>query len=387
MRDWCACAIPCPNWIRKWWKRRAWRHALHEEKDQYEAQIKDRRGEGYTDKSDIEALKAELLSLEAEVKKLRQSSKDTSGTNVRAFIGEGNRQYLTGLNLGGQHIAILLDTSASMLADKLVQIIRLRNMNESVQRSAEKWTQNLKTVDWLTAQLPVSSKYQVITFNTQARAALPGTEGKWLEVADQAQLANVGGALRKIIPSGGTSLENAFLALRNLSPPPDNIFLITDGLPTQGTTPPRGSKVSGQERQRLYAQALRQLPGRVPVNIILAPMEGDPMAAAAFWQLAQYTQRLSADALARLALMAKRRVRRSPAEGSLSFLDVICCGFGSIILLLMITKTVQPQIIEASTVNLQGKLAELQDQLFNIRGETTVLNRDLNAKQEQVIGV
>ncbi len=68
----------------------------------------------------------------------------------------------------------------------------------------------------------------------------------------------------------------------------------------------------------------------------------------------------------------------------MSFLDVICCGFGSIILLLMITKTVQPQIMEASTVNLQGKLAAMQEQLFNIRGETTVLNRDLNAKQEQV---
>ncbi|TXS89283.1 VWA domain-containing protein [Parahaliea maris] len=79
--------------------------------------------------------------------------------------------------------------------------------------------------------------------------------------------------------------------------------------------------------------------------------------------------------------MAKRR---PPEEFSLSFLDVICCGFGAVILLLMITKTVQPQIIEASTVNLEGKVAELQEQLFEIRGETTVLNRDLNAKHEQL---
>jgi hypothetical protein len=163
-------------------------------------------------------------------------------------------------------------------------------MSESIQRSAEKWTQSLNTVDWLTAQLPVASKYQVITFNTEAKSALAGTDGKWLEVADQAQIANVGSALRKINPSGGTSLENAFLALRKLSPPPDNIFLITDGLPTQGTTPPRGTKVSGQERQKLYAQAVRQLSGKIPVNIILAPMEGDPMAAAEFWQLAQFTR-------------------------------------------------------------------------------------------------
>jgi hypothetical protein len=79
--------------------------------------------------------------------------------------------------------------------------------------------------------------------------------------------------------------------------------------------------------------------------------------------------------------MAKRR---EIAEFGMSFLDVICCGFGAIILLLMITKTVQPQIIEASTINLDGKVAKLQEQLFEIRGETTILNRDLNAKHEQL---
>jgi hypothetical protein len=78
------------------------------------------------------------------------------------------------------------------------------------------------------------------------------------------------------------------------------------------------------------------------------------------------------------------RQRRAPEEFSLSFLDVICCGFGAVILLLMITKTVQPQIIEASTVNLEGVVADLQEQLFEIRGETRILNRDLNAKHEQL---
>ena len=78
------------------------------------------------------------------------------------------------------------------------------------------------------------------------------------------------------------------------------------------------------------------------------------------------------------------RQRRTTEEFSLSFLDVICCGFGAVILLLMITKTVQPQIIEASTINLEGKVAELEEQLYEIRGETVVLNRDLNAKHEQL---
>ena len=262
---------------------------ITEDKDQYEALIEDLRRDGYTDSSDIEELKAEILSLEEEVKKL-QSAEEERGRSARSYIGEGNRQYLTGLNLGGRNIVILLDISSSMLADKVVNIIRLRNMAPDIQRRADKWNRTLNTVDWLTAQLPVGSKYQVITFNTQARAAISGTDGKWLDVADQAQLEKMSAQLRKITPSGGTSLENAFVAMQQLSPTPDNIFLITDGLPTPGATAPRGSKVSGQQRRKLYRDAIRQLPGNVPVNVILAPMEGDPMAASEFWQLAQVSQ-------------------------------------------------------------------------------------------------
>ena len=258
--------------------------------DNYEALIADLRKDGFTERTDIESLKAEIRSLEEEVKKLRQAAQEDSGSSARTFVGEGNRQYLTGLNLGGRNIAILLDVSASMLADKLVNIIRLRNMDPSVQRKADKWTRALATVDWLTAQLPVGSKYQLIAFNTKAGPVLDGTAGKWLEVADQAQLEKVTSELRKITPSGGTSLENAFTALQQLSPVPDNIFLITDGLPTQGASPPRGSKVSGDERQRLYRQAVTKLPRNVPVNIILSAMEGDPMAASEFWQLAQVSR-------------------------------------------------------------------------------------------------
>ena len=76
--------------------------------------------------------------------------------------------------------------------------------------------------------------------------------------------------------------------------------------------------------------------------------------------------------------------RRPAPEISLSFLDVICCGFGAVILLLMITKTVEPQVLEESTVIAEGRVAELTEQLSEIRGETTVLNRDLAAKQEQI---
>lgn len=78
------------------------------------------------------------------------------------------------------------------------------------------------------------------------------------------------------------------------------------------------------------------------------------------------------------------RKRREMEEFSVSFLDVICCGFGAIILLLMITKTVQPLVVEQSSVNMEGLVQNLQEQLFRLRGETVVLNRDLDAKHEQL---
>jgi hypothetical protein len=263
---------------------------ITDEIDEYEALIEELKRDGFTERQDIESLKAEIRSLEDEVKKLREASAEKSGESARSYIGEGNRQYLTGMNLGGSHIAILLDVSSSMLADRLVNIIRLRNMDPRLQRQADKWSRALNTVDWLTAQLPIASRYQVITFNTKAAPALEDTAGKWLEVADQAQLERVSSRLRGLTPDGGTSLINAFASLQQLSPPPDNIFLITDGLPTQGSSPPRGSKVSGRDRQKLYREAIKELPRNVPVNIILAPMEGDPMAASEFWQLAQVSR-------------------------------------------------------------------------------------------------
>ena len=88
---------------------------------------------------------------------------------------------------------------------------------------------------------------------------------------------------------GGTNLYTACAAIDHITSPPDNIFLITDGLPTQGSKAPSGNTVSGKQRLKLFNEAAERLSGRVPLNIILMPMEGDPLAASAFWKLAQAT--------------------------------------------------------------------------------------------------
>jgi hypothetical protein len=76
--------------------------------------------------------------------------------------------------------------------------------------------------------------------------------------------------------------------------------------------------------------------------------------------------------------------RRTVEVFSLSFLDCICCGFGAIILLLVLTEYGQPIQIEESRQRLNGQLLLLTEQLHNIRGETDQLNRELKGKIEQL---
>lgn len=234
---------------------------------------------------EVALLRKQVEELEKETAKLEEQGNED---DVRQFVGEGQRQYLTGLKLGGRRIMILVDASASMLSDSIVNVIRRRNMSDSVKRKSKKWQRAVRTTEWLVAQLPKDSQYQIYTFNTAAKA-VNGDQGTWRNTANGAGLDDAITALARTVPKGGTSLINAFEALEKFDNAPDNLFLITDGLPTQGRKPPGGSTVSSRERIKLYQQAVATLPRRIPVNVLLFPMEGDPVAAASFWQLALST--------------------------------------------------------------------------------------------------
>tara|TARA_S200000501_G_scaffold231898_1_gene217493 strand:+ start:64 stop:1050 length:987 start_codon:yes stop_codon:yes gene_type:complete len=68
--------------------------------------------------------------------------------------------------------------------------------------------------------------------------------------------------------------------------------------------------------------------------------------------------------------------RRGIEEFSISFLDVICCGFGAVILLLMLTRPLEPILLENSEVDLSERIKAREETLFEIRGEI----RDLLAR-------
>ncbi|NNK37938.1 MAG: VWA domain-containing protein, partial [Xanthomonadales bacterium] len=80
--------------------------------------------------------------------------------------------------------------------------------------------------------------------------------------------------------------------------------------------------------------------------------------------------------------MIKRR--RGSTEVSVSFLDVISCGFGAIVLLLIIAPVGDPTIREEAERNLQTVVKELTEKLFDVRGEAVVLNDQLRSRKEQL---
>ena len=238
-------------------------------------------------RADVDRLKEMQEELEARV----ASTQEGTGQRVREFQGEGARQYLTGMQMGGQRVLILVDASASMLGRTYIDVIRFRLMDEEIKPRAPKWVQVVNSVDWITTRLQPDQRFQIYIFGEQQRSILEGTDGDWLSVADGTRLGEAIEALRDHAPGGGTSLHAAMRAIRALEPLPDNVFLLTDGLPTQGASPPsRVGWVDSRARERFFTRAVRDLPSNIPVNILFYPMDGDPAATGYFWLMASQSR-------------------------------------------------------------------------------------------------
>ena len=239
----------------------------------------------------IEELQTDIESLEEEVKRLlaMAAEEEAEGNRLREFKGEGDRQYLTGLKLGGERTLILVDRSASMLDDTIINIIRRRNMPIDQKLRAVKWRQVVASVDWLTAQFQPDSEFQIYMFNNEVEPVIKGSDGVWLKADDATQLDEAIRVLRRTAPEGGTNMKAALQVVSTLTPRPDNIILLVDGLPTMDEPTTNRRLVSGRDRVRLFTNALRELPSNIPVNIFLYPLEGDYEAPILFWVLAYRT--------------------------------------------------------------------------------------------------
>jgi hypothetical protein len=63
-------------------------------------------------------------------------------------------------------------------------------------------------------------------------------------------------------------------------------------------------------------------------------------------------------------------------------LRTICCGFGTVILLLVLSRIYEPAMFETTERNLKELIAILQEELFEIHGEATVVSRELASARQ-----
>lgn len=208
--------------------------------------------------------------------------------------------YLLGLIVEGRNIGILVDTSASMTDDSLIEIIKRKVSNDSVKQAGPKWLRTLRIVKWMLARLPENSKVAVVSYNSSAQAlgSLPVSSAK--------VTANIGklvSDINSLVPQKGTNLLEGLEELRRTMPNMTDLYIITDGLPSiiskssgfsisSGCNPLPGGQVTitGACRVQVMQRTLgiNRMSG-VKTNVVLLPLEGDPQAAALYWQWASFT--------------------------------------------------------------------------------------------------
>ncbi len=219
--------------------------------------------------------------------------------DVVADEDAGEEEYLIGLAVEGERVAILLDRSASMTDEKLVDVIVRKTRDAARKRAGPKWRRAQKTVRWLLNRLPRQSRVSLIAFNDKAEVFGDAT---WNDARDATAVGSLFADVAKLTPTGATNLQAGLERLRKLRPRATDVYLITDGLPTEAVSKPsrlgkcgslfgKSNNVSGACRELLFQETLRESApnGGEEVNVILFPLEGDPAAATHFWKWAAAT--------------------------------------------------------------------------------------------------
>jgi len=255
--------------------------------------------------SQLQSAKDEAQSKAEELSKLqvsfesidkRLSQKEAEVYNAHTELRqERPQEFLIGLEVAGDRIVIMIDSSASMLAETLLDITLLKAKGPKERRAAPKWNRAMDTSAWLLRNLPKASEFRVFYF---AEGIQEVTKG-WTKSSESSAIVETQSILHRIDPSGGTNIEQATSKVIQLRPA--SIYLITDGLPTIGERSqqaiPTGGcggitgryRVTGECRSSLFADVERLTSSfGGTLSVILLPLEGDPAAAPLYtrWALA-----------------------------------------------------------------------------------------------------
>jgi hypothetical protein len=220
----------------------------------------------------------------ADVEKSIAAAAPMQADDNASLQGVGEETYLLGLKVEGKNIGILIDTSASMTDEKLIEIIRRKIGSDAKKQSAPKWRRTKRVVQWLLARVPTSSQVSVVSFNSTASKV----GSKSIVAANN----------RNAMKQNGTNLQIGLSEIRTLNPKISHLYIITDGLPTLGKRSKslrslascaslfsNAKTITGECRLRLFFYSLQQVKmSGIQVNVILLPLEGDPQAPQAYWE-------------------------------------------------------------------------------------------------------
>jgi len=234
--------------------------------------------------------RSELAAIEKKIAEMQVAQ--TPDLIESENVGEEN--YIIGLKVEGSKIAIMVDSSASMTDEILIDVIRRKNRPDAEKQAGPKWQRVRRIVDWLLARIPPDSDVALIAFDATARNVGPSD---WVSGRNAQAVNELRSTMASLIPSGPTNLQAGLRAAHDLNP--SNVYLITDGLPTKGLSnfknlnpfascsSLRGTSttISGECRLKLFQHSVSQeFPSdNIPVNVVLLPIEGDPAAAGAYW--------------------------------------------------------------------------------------------------------
>jgi hypothetical protein len=231
----------------------------------------------------------------ADVEKSIAAAAAMQADDNTSLQGVGEETYLLGLKVEGKNIGILIDTSASMTDEKLIEIIRRKIGSDAKKQSAPKWRRTKRVVQWLLARVPTSSQVSVVSFNSTASKV----GSKSIVAANNSNaMKQLISSIEKLVPQNGTNLQIGLSEIQTLNPKISHLYIITDGLPTLGKRSKslrslascaslfsNAKTITGECRLRLFFYSLQQvkMPG-IQVNVILLPLEGDPQAPQAYWE-------------------------------------------------------------------------------------------------------
>jgi hypothetical protein len=208
--------------------------------------------------------------------------------------------YLLGLIVEGRRIGILIDTSASMTDESLIEIIKRKLGRDQTKQAGAKWQRTLRIATWMLARLPENSSVAVVSYNEKAKV-LGQRAVNSAKVS--ANINAILGDIEALVPQEGTNLQAGLNEIYRAMPDITDLYIITDGLPSLieqssgfspsfSCNPLKGGQatISGECRVRVFNRTLQVNPvAGARTNIILLPLEGDPQAPAFYWSWANFT--------------------------------------------------------------------------------------------------